>query len=196
MGKTDNFRGQGWPSAFLLMPAMFKPVPGGWAYRSPTWGFGDTPHFLVNEAQKAQIEAVILPRRPILLAAVLIIGYIAWLLTLATLNLAFGRDPVNAMELLPLLVARPIALWIQKRRLQPILAGLPLTDERITNAEMRPLFAGGMYFLAFGVLLALTVPALVQKHYALSGLLAFLAIVVGLLAVRWYRVTLPKAGEK
>ena len=56
-----------------LKGALFRAVPGGWVFRSPNpWVFGDTPHYLVNDAQKAQIEAIVAPRRPRVVAAVLL----------------------------------------------------------------------------------------------------------------------------
>ena len=125
---------------------MFKPVAGGWVYRAPNPRvFGDASHYLVNDAQKAQIEAIIIPRRPVLLGVLLVAGIVAWVFALLGIVWAISRhdDPTTtdviaiAVVAISLVAALPFAGWIQRRRLQPILAGLPLTQERITFAEMR-----------------------------------------------------------
>ena len=126
---------------------MFKPVAGGWVYRAPNpWVFGDAPHYLVNDAQKAQIEAIIIPRRPVLFGAMLVAGIVAWVFALVGIVWAVSRhdDPtttdviaIAVLVAISLVAALPFAGWIKRRRLQPILAGLPLTQERITFADMR-----------------------------------------------------------
>ena len=46
---------------------MFKPVPGGYVFREPyRWPFTQSPHYLVNEAQKDRLLAMTAPKRPIL----------------------------------------------------------------------------------------------------------------------------------
>jgi hypothetical protein len=82
-------------SVFSTHGGVFKPLPGGWVYRAPNpLVFGDTRHYLVNDAQKAQIEAIMLPRRPALLAAMLIAGMAVWVLTVANLVGDFGSGHV------------------------------------------------------------------------------------------------------
>jgi len=198
---------------------MFKPVSGGWVYRAPNpWVFGDTPHYLVNEAQKAQIEAIIVPRRPVLFAAALVAGIIAWVVAVATIIWAFGSghdDPsagdlvaMTVLIVFPMLAAVPFAAWIQRRRLQPILAGLPLTDERITfamrqRAETASTLKQSLIaciasvFACFAAIGAALVH-LVVKHSGFDGtviLWTVSAIFWGYVAVVWYRITLRKAGE-
>ena len=199
---------------------MFKRVSGGWVYRAPNpWVFGDTPHYLVNEAQKAQIEAIIVPRRPVLFAAALVAGIIAWVVAVATIIWAFGSghdDPsagdlvaMTVLIVFPMLAAVPFAAWIQRRRLQPILAGLPLTDERITFADMRQraetastlkqslIACIASVFACFAAIGAALVH-LVVKHSGFDGtviLWTVSAIFWGYVAVVWYRITLRKAGE-
>ena len=71
---------------------MFKPVAGGWVYRAPNpWVFGDAPHYLVNDAQKVQIEAIIVPRRPVLFGAMLVGGIVAWVFALV--GIVWARFP-------------------------------------------------------------------------------------------------------
>src|SRR4029077_13598795 len=101
---------------------------------------------LVNDAQKAQIEAIIIPRRPVLFGVLLVAGIVAWVFALVGIVWAVSRhdDPTTAdviaiavLVAISLVAALPLAGWIQRRRLQPILAGLLLTQERITFAEIR-----------------------------------------------------------
>jgi len=168
---------------------MFKPVADGWVYRAPNpWIFGDAPHYLVNDAQKAQIEALTIPFGPALFAAILALGIFAWTFVvkgivrvfyghlndaqkaqieaifiprrpafLAALRLGgagawavavakivevfSGHDEASTANLVAIAVLFaislvPVAIWLQRRRLEPILLGLPLTQERITRAEM------------------------------------------------------------
>ena len=169
---------------------MFKPVAGGWVYRARNpLTFGDAPHYLVNDAQKAQIEALIIPRWPALFAAILALGIFAWtfvvkgivrvffghlvdaqkaqieamfiprrpallgalrlggaavwmLAVVSIVRVFSGHDEpsianVVAIAVLFAISLVPVANWLQRRRLQPILPGLQLTQERITFAEMR-----------------------------------------------------------
>jgi hypothetical protein len=136
--------------------ALFKPASGGgWIFRAPSpWLFGDVPHYLVNDAQKAQIETILEPRlKPVLLFIVLILAI--FVLILAILGWVFagsglvwalgsGQDNPTAGDIIamvvlivtPIAVALPLTEWIQRRRFQPVLKDLPLTTERISLAEV------------------------------------------------------------
>ena len=116
----------------------FKPVPGGWIYRAPNpWVFGDAPHYLVNDAQKMEIEAIVAPRRPALVGITLIIGMVGWLVAVTNLIGDFGSGGDNptisdlfAMIVLmavPPLIGVPLSAWIQRRRVAPVLSNLLLT---------------------------------------------------------------------
>ena len=197
---------------------MFKPVAGGWVYRAPNpWVFGDAPHYFVNDAQKAQIEAVIIPRRPVLFGAMLVAGITAWVLAVVGIVWGFSRhdEPssadvvaITAFTVISLLAAIPLAGWFQRRRLEPILAGLPLTQERITFAEMRenartatPFRQSRNAFIA-SVFASFAAVAATYSHYAAKpGLDAqlivwsFNAVLWGSLAYVWYRRALRKATD-
>jgi len=197
---------------------MFKPVADGWVYRAPNpWVFGDAPHYLVNDAQKAQIEAIIIPRRPVLFGVLLVAGIVAWVFALGGIVWAVSRhdDPtttdviaIAVLVAISLVAALPFAGWIQRRRLQPILAGLPLTQERITFAEMRknartatPFKQSRNAFIA-SVFASFAAVAAAYSHYAAKpGLDAqliiwtFNAVLWGSLAFVWYRRALRKASE-
>ena len=121
---------------------MFKAVPGGYVFRAPNpWVFGRYRFFLANETQKSELLAVVKARSPIVFWG----GLIA-LIAGSTALLAFGSghdnptlgDAVVMLVLIPvwiyaaiLIAIRPMAL-----RLEPMLAGLPRTEERITSAEL------------------------------------------------------------
>jgi hypothetical protein len=126
---------------------LFKRVPSGWVFRTPNpWVFGDTPHYLVNEAQKAQIGALLTPRRPVVLAAGIIAAILGWVVAAAFIAQALsGNDSpttagdfaiITALVLIPVLGALPAIGLIQRHRLAPILAGAALTDQRISLAEI------------------------------------------------------------
>ena len=120
---------------------IFKPVPGGYVYRTPNpWVFGPGVHLLVDDGQKAAIIKTMdsVPLFPIIAAS--------WI----TLSILFGGAALWAAQspshgVRGVLVATSVvfslygALFISRRvllsRLRPITAGLPTTDERITRAD-------------------------------------------------------------
>lgn len=198
--------------------ALFKAIPGGWVFRSPNpWVFGDTPHYLVDDPQKAQIEAILAPRRPGVVAAALIVGIIAWAIAVSIFMWAFSghENPTPgdigvmvAMILLPLMALLPIAGLIQRRRLAPVLAGASLTSERISYAELRQnvrastsprqslnaLVASVFACLAacFAVLIhVVTRHVFFDAYVALWG---FVALAFGFASFAWYCEVLRKAS--
>jgi hypothetical protein len=128
----------------------FKPVPGGYVYRAPSaWLFGPRNHYLVNEAEKAEILSIIRGSSgPVL--------WIAGLSSIASIVLGAGLLWTYRSSH-PQSTLADIAAWIimivlifagllisrgfLMHRLRPILAGLPLTNERITTLEARQLVA-------------------------------------------------------
>ena len=115
---------------------------------------------------------------------------------------------IAVLVAISLVAAVPLANWIQRRRLQPILAGLPLTQERITLADMRknartatPFKQSRNAFIA-SVFASFAAVAAAYSHYAAKpGLDAqliiwtFNAVLWGSLAFVWYRRALRKASE-
>ena len=127
---------------------VFKPVSGGYVYRAPNaWLFGSREHFLVTEGQKAAILATVTSSTP----TVLWITGISWIALSALLGTALslwayrsgyyaaGLNGVSAMIAMILSVypAFIISRQLLLRRLRPILATLPPTNERITSIEER-----------------------------------------------------------
>jgi hypothetical protein len=122
---------------------IFKPVPGGYVYRIPNaWVFGSGVHLLVDDRKKATIIKTLdtVPLFPIIA--------VSWV----TLSILFGTAALWATQsssdgVRDVLVAIGVvfslygALFISRRvllsRLRPITAGLPITGERITRADLR-----------------------------------------------------------
>jgi hypothetical protein len=199
-----------------LSDRLFKAAPDGWVFRSPNpWVFGDTPHYLVNDAQKAQIEAIIAPR-PRVIVAVLVAGLVAWVLLLATGMWAFSghENPtpgdigvVVGLTFLALFALLPLAGLIQRRRLRPVLAEAPLTAERITYAELQQKVEAATPFKQslkalvvsiFACIAALfaVLDHLVMRHFVFDSHAAvwgFVAISFGLASFLRYRQLLAKA---
>ena len=197
--------------------ALFKAVPGGWVFRSPNpWVFGDTPHYLVDDGQKVQIEAILTPQRPAIVAALVIGGLLAWSVAVATFMWAYAghEDPTPgdigvmiALIVVPLFCLLPIAGFVQRHRLRHVLAGAPLTSERISYAEVRKNMRAGTPFkqslnalvaslfacfaAAFVILIHLT-----TKHFVFDAYVAlwgFVAVAFGFASFTWYREVVRKA---
>jgi len=125
--------------------ASFKQVPGGYVFRAPNPKvFGRSDHYLVDEAQRDQIVAIMTPPRPRLLLAAWIGGYFLAVAAAIVALSTFARHlPITVLVVLigAMLSAAILGLHLAARRnlrrLQPILAGARLTDQRITIAEIR-----------------------------------------------------------
>ena len=125
--------------------ASFKQVPGGYVFRAPNPKvFGRSDHYLVDEAQRDKIVAIMTPPRPRLLLAAWIGGYFLAVAAAIVALSTFARHlPVTVLVVLiaAMLSAAILGLHLAAsrnlRRLQPILAGARPTDQRITNAEIR-----------------------------------------------------------
>jgi hypothetical protein len=125
---------------------VFKPVSGGYVYGAPNaWLLGSREHFLVTEGQKAAILATVTSStRPVLW-----ITGISWIALSALLATALpfwayrsgyyaaGLNGVSAViaMILSIYPAFVISRRLLLRRLRPILATLPPTNERITSLE-------------------------------------------------------------
>ena len=125
--------------------ASFKQVPGGYVFRAPNPKvFGRSDHYLVDEAQRDQIVAIMTPRRPGLLLAAWVGGYflavaagVVWLTVFAPGFPITVLLVLIAGMLLAAILGLHLAARRNLRRLQPILAGARSTDQRITIAEIR-----------------------------------------------------------
>ena len=131
---------------------MFKPVPEGYVYRAPSkWVFGGNRFYLVNETQKAEILAIARARSqaPFWLT---LTGLVAASSVIVAWASGHGgptvRDAVITLAVLPVCfyAALVLTIWPLERRLAPILARLPRTDQRITPADLRAAMRTGLSF--------------------------------------------------
>jgi hypothetical protein len=122
---------------------MFKKVPDGYVFRGPNpWVFGRARFYLVNEVQKAQLLAIITARSQVVFWVALVV-----LIGASTAAIAYGsghdnptaRDVVIMLALLPVWIYAALLVSIRPmaRRLQPLLADLPPTDQRISALDLR-----------------------------------------------------------
>jgi hypothetical protein len=117
--------------------ALFKPVPGGHVCWAPSaWLFGNAEHYLVTDAQKSKILPIMLttPRWVLGLGLLWLLmcgaasAVVAWTLAGIAFDAAIAMVKVLTVGLAVLIPF--IALRLTLRRLKPILAGLPRTDEQ------------------------------------------------------------------
>jgi tetratricopeptide (TPR) repeat protein len=119
---------------------LLRQVPGGYVFRAPNPKvFGDSDHYLVNEAQRDEIVAIMTPRRPLLMLTLWSGGFV--LAAIASLVLAPGYPAtVSLVVIAAMVLAAILGLHLSAarklRRLQPILAGAARTDQRITLADI------------------------------------------------------------
>jgi len=133
---------------------LFKPVPGGYIYQAPNpWVFGRMRRYIVTEAQKTALVAIVAPRRPWLRITVITVAILLWAGGVGGAMWAItGHDQPTAIDFLvmmvlilgPIYLACVAALQRNLRRMQPILAGAPTTQERITRHELRKQMADAM----------------------------------------------------
>jgi tryptophan-rich sensory protein len=136
-----------------IQSVLFKQVPGGYVFQQPNpWVFGRSSRYLVSEAQKAALLAIITPRRPILKAVVILAGILLWVAAVAIAMAFFGHDEPTVSDVAativlsagPMFAALVVALQRNLRRMRAVIAGAPRTEERITHAEVRKAMANAM----------------------------------------------------
>jgi hypothetical protein len=135
--------------ADLLEARMFKPAPDGYIFQAPPpTQFHRTQAYLVNESQKAEILAFFRARRT-LWVRILIVAALA-LAVAAVVLFDVGGGPLLLGIFLGFCVF-PLAmiggyvllLHFEQRQLQPLLAGLPRSDERLfPEVDLRRLLFG------------------------------------------------------
>jgi hypothetical protein len=127
------------------LAVLFKQVPGGWVFRAPNPRvFGRSKHYLVDDAQREEIVAIMVPRRPTLLLVASIVGFVLAVGAVAAALLLMMPDyPVTVFVAVILaafllaILALHLAASRKLRRLQPILAGASPTEQQITLAEIQ-----------------------------------------------------------
>jgi hypothetical protein len=210
-------------SQFNVYESLFKRVEGRWIFRAPNPRiFGDTPHYVVTDEQKAQlIELLKLsPPRQILLALLIVIGSVTWIFAVLGMagSLGLNVETASLFELVvmvilcvaPFLAIVPALAAVQLRQLKPALRELPKTDQRITGREMREvrvnsmslkllLFLGGLWAwlaLMHGTALAIRT----ARHPLFSdplSIIYFSCIVLALVVTAiFFRLALRKIRRK
>jgi hypothetical protein len=128
---------------------VFKPVQGGYVYRSPNvWLVGSSPHYLVGEKQKAEILGMIASISTRLLWIIGISALVLSVVLGTSLFVLADHSNLHGFREVLLWFALMFSLYagflisrqVLLSKLRPILAGLPTTDERITLAEIRDEF--------------------------------------------------------
>jgi hypothetical protein len=118
-----------------MITPMFKPVPGGYVFRTPRrWVIWRKRFYLVNEAQRVELLSILAARGLRRVQGYTFLIALAGLIFSATMIVAYasghrdptGRDAVVVLGLLPFCLygAVVISIWPIAHRLEPILAGL------------------------------------------------------------------------
>ena len=199
---------------------LFKDVGGGYVFQAPNpWVFGPRSRYLVTAAQKAELLAIITPRRPILRIAVITIGILLWTVAAATIVWAVSShdDPTasDALAMLvlilaPMLLALIIALQRNLRRMQRVLAAAPRTQERINSGELRQAMANAMSLKrslllgaawTFTCLMQVSILVMRNGRHPLFGdvqscLNLFTAVVAAGLVAHYVVIAIRKVGQK
>ena len=134
-------------NAAEIEAVLFKPVGDRYVFQAPNpWVFGRKRRFLVDDAQKQELLAIVTPRRPVLWASAITLAILLWTVAVAILAWAVSPHPdptaldalaMAVLIVIPILGALVVALQRNLRRMRPILAGAPRTEERITPSELR-----------------------------------------------------------
>jgi hypothetical protein len=121
----------------------FKPVPGGYVFQSPALA-GDGRNHIVNEAQKTAIINIL--ERWVLLVLFLVLLAFPLMMAVGVIVIAqvaaiwhpsqgLAAGEVLAWFILVGVVIVFVLIAYARRRLRPLLATLPTTEERITFRE-------------------------------------------------------------
>jgi hypothetical protein len=172
--------------------SFLKPVSGGYVFQCPAFMGGGYRNRLVNEAQKAEIINI-LERWKLLV--------IFWTFVAFPLMLAVGVIVIAQVAAIwhpsPGQAAGEVQAWLvlvgvvivfvpiahARRRLRPLLATLPTTEERITFRERSETAArkasGALLGLGLGMgclMIVLSIIAAIYGHERLLSLLVWFAI--------------------
>ena len=116
---------------------MFKPSPGGYIFQAqPPTQFHRTQAYLVNESRKAEILAILragrwLGMRIVAVAALALAVAAGVLVDAGEGPLLVGIFLGVCVFLFAAIVGYMLVLHFQQRQLQPLLAGLQRSDERL-----------------------------------------------------------------
>ena len=133
--------------------AAFKPTAGGYVFQPPSllWPFVRPRGYVVDEAQKSVLAALLRRQRRLILffvVAYVLIG-LALGVAIAMLAVAQRLSPTELVAVVAVTVLAVIPIVIVPhlylvRAMRPLLANLPHTDERITVNEQLQSLAGAI----------------------------------------------------
>jgi hypothetical protein len=206
---------------------IFKPATGGgFLFQAPKpWLFGQARNYLVSEAQKDEILAVMAPSAPAwrryAVVAALILGPVIWALAIVTLLWAisdhdeptFGEViAMMVLILVPILGALFLTVaWsaqVKLARLAPLIGALQPTDERITRADVRRGMVRSMSSGAILAVMALCGASALMTAFALgmrvgrqtlftgsTVVIAFNLIIMLVVVATFFTLALSKARQ-
>jgi hypothetical protein len=127
--------------------SMFKKVANGYIFRAPAfWLFGAGRHYLVNDAQKAEITQILKlkqPERPLRFG--LFLGVFLVILTMAWAYFGYrDHDPgigdyllLIVLAFAAIIILLQVFTWVKLYRLKPVLVHLQRSEEGISHSELR-----------------------------------------------------------
>ncbi len=128
----------------------FRPVADGWVFRAPNpWMFGEAPHYLVSDEQKAGIMQIAAGHRPLRFGLLLGVVMTVWVVLVVLALQALGVDPdperasrgalavFSGLVIAPVLAMMPLWAAYQRFRLRTVLAHAEPTTIRISTSEIR-----------------------------------------------------------
>jgi hypothetical protein len=87
-------------NAAEIEAVLFKPTAGGYVFQAANpWVFGPMTRYVVSEAQKSELLAIIKPRRPVLWTTGIIAGILLWA---ASSPRSCGLSPVTTSPRRPI----------------------------------------------------------------------------------------------
>jgi hypothetical protein len=133
---TPSVQRYPWWNPFARMEELsFKRTPEGWVFQAPNpWLIGPRRHYLVNDAQKAEIAAQL--RRMWTMVLLAIIALVAVAVPLS-MSLMGDKHPIAMLAAWVLFgaVAGFMVSAYTVLRMRPMIAGLAPTTQRITQCE-------------------------------------------------------------
>jgi hypothetical protein len=192
-----------WCFPFDGMEEMsFKRVPEGWVYRAPNpWLFGSGRYYLLDEKQKSEVAGHHRRMWLFLLLAIFAIAAAGAPMTFAGFDDQHVVASLATAALVGLIVGFVANAWLY-RTIRPIIAGLPLTTQRITQSEVLNtqiavfsreymLFFGSLSLLLFA-LIALQ-PLLTSAGWDARSLCG--ALLFGAGTIYWFALYIAKRRQ-
>ena len=186
--------------------SLFKPAPDGWIFRAPTpWVLGSRPHYLVDETQKARIEAMLGTSHTVayllMLSATIAFALYVWVPAIRRNMPPLSPDGMMVFALATLVIPFLQNLYhcIAVRR---VIRHAPPTADKIALAERLKLPASffpawflyvslAVYFLflAFATHQAFTGKATIFYSFTVIAILVCLIVYIG--ALLWMKLRFP-----